>query len=52
MSSVGQHGVEGGGELPGPVPDEDGELVGPSAQVHEQDACVILPHVSMIVWIV
>src|SRR5258705_7376136 len=35
-SGVGQHGVEGGGELPGPVPDEDLELVGAVAQIHEQ----------------
>src|SRR6266498_2075834 len=35
-AGIGQHGVEGGGELPGPVTDEDLELVGAVAQGHEQ----------------
>ncbi len=35
---VGQHGVEGVGGLAGPVADEDVELLGPVAEVHEQVA--------------
>jgi hypothetical protein len=37
-AGVGQHGVDGGGELPGPIADEDLELAGAVAQVHEQVA--------------
>jgi hypothetical protein len=34
-AGVGEHGVEGGGELSGPVPDEEFELVDAVAEVHE-----------------
>jgi hypothetical protein len=34
-AGAGQDGVEGGGELSGPVPDENAELAGASAEVHE-----------------
>src|SRR5205807_7741098 len=34
-AGVGQHGIEGVGELAGPVADQDLELVGPVAEVHE-----------------
>jgi len=37
-ASVGQHGVEGECELPGPVTDEDLEPVGAVAQVYQQVA--------------
>ncbi|MET8759520.1 hypothetical protein [Lentzea sp. NPDC004782] len=33
---VGQYGVERGGELSGPVTDEETELVGSGVEVHEQ----------------
>jgi hypothetical protein len=35
-SGTGQHGVEPGGELPGPVPDEEPEPGGVLAEVHQQ----------------
>jgi hypothetical protein len=37
-TGVGEDGVEGVGELPGPVTDEDLELLGPVAKIHEQVA--------------
>jgi hypothetical protein len=30
-AGIGQYSVEGGGELPSPVPDQESELVGPVA---------------------
>ena len=35
-AGIGQHSAEGGGELPGPITDEDLERVGALAQGHEQ----------------
>ncbi len=43
-AGVGQHGVEGGGELPGPVADQEPELVGALAEVHEQIAGLLVVH--------
>jgi len=43
-AGVGQDGVEGVGELPGPVADEDLELIGPVAKVHEQVAACWVVH--------